>query len=103
MITGSTRWFAAGGGTANNPGGGTSLGLGGAGGTGGGGSGTPNTGSGGGGTRSGGAGNGGSGIVIISYAGPELSSISGLSYTTYVTSGGRRVYEFLSGSGTITL
>lgn len=67
--------------------------------------GTTNTGGGGGGNNDGAGKAGGSGIVIISYTNTysDLTSITGLTYTGPVNTGGNKVYTFTAGTGTVTI
>ena len=114
-ITGTSTYYAGGGGSGTEEGNYTSSGLGGSGGGGRGGylntvgtAGTSNTGGGGGG---GGypqayyaSGAGGSGVVIIAYADtyPAIATIPGTLTYNQPTRAGYRVYRFTSGTGTIT-
>jgi hypothetical protein len=48
---------------------------------------------------------GGSGIVVLSYADTfaDFTSITGLTYTGPITSGGNKIYTFTGGNGTVTI
>lgn len=111
-ITGTSQWYAAGGGggaQSSGSGGAGGSGIGGNGSAGGGSAGATNTGSGGGASgASGGAvgGAGGSGVVIFAVPGTHTAgNIPGtLTYTRDTTSrAGHTVYKFTAGTGTITL
>jgi len=110
-ITGTSQFYAAGGGgasQANGSGGSGGSGIGGNGSSTNGSAGSTNTGSGGGGGGAGGGngGNGGSGVVIFAVPGTYTAqNIPGtLTFTRDTTTrAGHTVYRFTAGSGTITL
>ena len=92
----------AGGGGGNNTNGGGGAGASTSGGTGG--SGNDNTGGGGGASNGGTGGSGGSGIVILSYADTfdDLKTIPGSLTYTRTVNGGKKIYKFTAGTGTVT-
>jgi hypothetical protein len=55
-------------------------------------------------TQSGGGAAGGSGIVVLSYSDSflDFTTISGLTYTK-TSSGGKTIYTFTAGNGTVTV
>ena len=102
-ITGSSVYYAGGGGAGGGSGAGSGGNGGGASGStsGSGGNGTANTGGGGGGTRNGTGGSGGSGIVILRYPSTKTLTVgAGLTSSTVVV-GSDKVTSFTSGTGTV--